>query len=98
MHDPTPANLLDGVANYILAGHIHRRTVTDLPLGSLLMTQGSTGGSGLRMLTNKEVADPLMATILYFDKKTRTLKAYDEVTMGGLGSASIQISRKLPKE
>lgn len=98
MHDPAPANLLDGVASYILAGHIHRRTVTDLPLGSLLMTQGSTGGSGLRMLTNKEVADPLMATILYFDKKTRALKAYDEVTMGGLGSASIQISRKLPKE
>jgi hypothetical protein len=57
-----------------------------------MLTQGSTGGAGLRGL---EGADPLPldASILYFDTSTHKLIAYDDVTVGGLGLTSVQIQR-----
>ena len=94
VHDPAFSTGLDGLVDLILAGHLHKRNTGYLPKGSILMIEGSTGGSGLRMLTDKKIPDPLTATILYIDKNSHRLKAYDEITMGGLGSASIQIARK----
>jgi predicted phosphodiesterase len=91
IHDPAMSGPLFGHAPLILAGHLHQRDVQALD-GTLMLTQGSTGGAGLRGL---EGADPLPldASVLYFDKTTHKLIAYDDVTVGGLGLTSVQIQR-----
>ena len=65
---------------------------------TLLMIQGSTGGGGLRMITNREAPAKLEASILYFDKKTKNLVAYDEISIGGMGDAYAEIVRKTPNQ
>jgi hypothetical protein len=86
---------LDSLSPLILAGHIHFRSSKILESGSQLMTQGSTGGSGLRMLTDGK-SDPLQASILYFDPKTKKLLAWNDITMSGMGYADVKISRHVP--
>ncbi len=97
IHDPEMAKELEGISPLILAGHLHHRKTKILPDQSLLMVQGSTGGSGLRTLTNGE-ADPLQATILYFDPMTRKVIAWNDITMKGIGNAEITIARHLPEK
>ena len=96
VHNPINAKAYDGKAALILSGHLHHRNTKKLSPNSLLMIQGSTGGGGLRMITNRSTPAKLEATILYFDSNTKTLIAYDEVSMGGLGSISAEINRKIP--
>lgn len=95
LHDPAAAISLDGLVPTVLAGHLHKRSVKDLPNGTRLMTQGSTGGSGLRALTGRG-ADPLSATIVHLNKTTGKVVAWDEITVAGIGLASAQITRHLP--
>ena len=79
----------------ILAGHLHYRSTKLLPDKTLLMVQGSTGGSGLRTLTDGK-PDPLQATILHFDPITKKLIAWNDITMSGIGYADVKISRHIP--
>ena len=91
IHDPAMSVPLFGYAPLILAGHLHHRDVTTQD-GTLMLTQGSTGGAGLRGLEGQQPL-PLDASILYFDAGTQRLIAYDDVTVGGLGLTSVQIQR-----
>ena len=92
VHDPKQAPPLDGVVPLILAGHTHDREVSELDDGSVLMVQGSTGGAGLRGLEG-EFPEPLTCTVLYLDPDTGALRAYDEITLGGLGETEVTIQR-----
>jgi hypothetical protein len=92
VHDPKQAPPLDGVIPLILAGHTHNRKVSVLDDGSRLMVEGSTGGAGLRGLEG-EYPEPLTCTVLYLDPDTGALRAYDEITLGGLGETEVTIQR-----
>lgn len=94
VHDPVSATPLADVVPLVLAGHTHKRAVSELSDKTLLMIEGSTGGAGLRGL-EKEAPTPLEATVLYLDKQTKQLLAFDEVTLGGLGLADVRIQRVL---
>ena len=93
IHDPVMAEELMGTASVVLAGHLHERK-TEMRDGSLLQVEGSTGGAGLRGLEGDKPT-PLTCTLLYFDQDTQRFQAYDEITVGGLGTSSVQISRHL---
>jgi predicted MPP superfamily phosphohydrolase len=97
VHDPKQALPLDGVTPLILAGHTHHRKVEQLPRGTRLMIEGSTGGAGLRGLQGK-YPQPLTCTVLYLDPGTGVLRAYDEITLGGLGETQVTIQRTVVPE
>jgi predicted phosphodiesterase len=92
VHDPKQAAPLDGAVPVVLAGHTHERKVTRLEDETLLMVEGSTGGAGLRGLQG-EYPEPLTCTVLYLDRDTGALRAYDEITLGGLGETEVTIQR-----
>jgi len=92
VHAPGQAEPLDGIVPLVLAGHTHEREVSQLENGTLLMVQGSTGGAGLRALEG-EYPEPLTCTVLYVDPATGELRAYDEITLGGLGETEVTIQR-----
>ncbi|MGW2024507.1 metallophosphoesterase family protein [Streptomyces decoyicus] len=96
-HNPTAATEADGLAPLALAGHLHHRENTLLPQGTRLMVEGSTGGGGLRAVQNKKPA-PVEASVLYLDRTTKRLQAWDEITLGGLGLSRAEVSRHLPRE
>jgi predicted phosphodiesterase len=58
-----------------------------------LMVEGSTGGAGLRGLENDKPT-PLTLSVLYFDE-THTLKAYDDIQLGGTGESNVEMQRKV---
>jgi hypothetical protein len=102
VHEPPAAGPLAGRCPLVLAGHTHQRAVRwlDTPAAApldaphtLLMTQGSTGGAGLRGLENKQVL-PLALSVLYFDF-TRGLQAYDDIAVGGTGQTDVTLQRHL---
>jgi predicted MPP superfamily phosphohydrolase len=92
VHDPKQATPLDGAVPLVLAGHTHQRDVSVLDDGTRLMVEGSTGGAGLRGLEG-EYPEPLTCTVLYLDPATGALRAYDEITLGGLGETEVTIQR-----
>jgi predicted MPP superfamily phosphohydrolase len=94
MHDPEGAAEVGGTVPLVLAGHYHRRFQQELPENTLLFVQGSTGASGLRGLEG-EKPTPAKASVLYFDRTTRALRAWDDITLGGLGLTSVSIERHL---
>nr|WP_307854765.1 metallophosphoesterase [Micromonospora sp. C31] len=97
VHDPASAAALNGVTPVVLAGHTHRREVTVLPktgeVTTRLAVQGSTGGAGLRGLEGEEPT-PLAMSVLYFGPD-RQLKAYDDIRVGGTGTAQVSLDRKV---
>ncbi|MEO6714134.1 MAG: metallophosphoesterase [Mycobacteriales bacterium] len=93
VHDPASAALLEGPGRIVLAGHLHERKQIDQG-GTTILVEGSTGGAGLRGLEN-EKPTPLSASILYIERATGRLAAYDTITVGGLGEESATISRKV---
>lgn len=93
-HDPCPAGVLDGLASVTLSGHLHYRKVRRGDRGTWLMVQGSTGGSGLRALEPDEPAG-IALSVLYLDRASGQLLAYDDITLGGLGLASARIDREV---
>ncbi|MFJ9039962.1 metallophosphoesterase [Streptomyces sp. NPDC102406] len=96
-HEPAAARETDGAVPLVLAGHIHRQQMEVLPLGTRLRVEGSTGGSGLRAVDDKD-PDPVEVSVLYLDSATKRLQAWDEIRLGGLGLTRAEVSRHLPKE
>ncbi|MFC4591831.1 metallophosphoesterase family protein [Sphaerisporangium corydalis] len=97
VHDPTVGRAFDGAVPLVLAGHVHERSTTLLQSGTRLMIQGSTGGAGLRGLEHDEPT-PIQASVLYFDRTSHRLQAWDDVTLGGLGEQWVQIQRHIEPE
>src|SRR5680860_149271 len=93
-HDPTPIDTFDGATSMALAGHQHYRKVREGDEGTWLMIEGSTGGSGLRALEPEVPAD-IQLSVLYVDRATAELRAYDDIRLGGLGLASAEINREV---
>lgn len=91
-HDSAGASFFDGQASLLLTGHGHERLNLVLPKGSRLMQEGTTGGAGLRAL-EKDKPAPIEMSVLYLDRSTRELEAWDEITLGGLGLTSARIDR-----
>ncbi len=93
-HSSDGASFLDGKASLILTGDGHKRYTAVLPKGSRLMQQGTTGGAGLRALEKDEPA-PIELSVLYINRKTLELEAWDDIALGGLGLTSARIDRHL---
>ncbi|WP_320773751.1 metallophosphoesterase [Streptomyces sp. CRN 30] len=96
-HEPSAAREVDGEVPLVLAGHIHHEKTEVMKYGTRLRIEGSTGGSGLRAVEGKH-PDPIQASILYLDRDSRRLQAWDEIELGGLGLTTAEVSRHLPKE
>ncbi|MEU1123882.1 metallophosphoesterase [Streptomyces sp. NPDC005899] len=96
-HDPDAARETDGTVPLVLAGHVHHRVNELLEFGTRLKVEGSTGGGGLRAVQN-EKPEKVRASVLYMDRSTRRLQAWDEITLGGLGLTTAEVSRHLPEE
>ncbi|NUO45602.1 MAG: metallophosphoesterase [Streptomyces sp.] len=96
-HEPVAARRTDGEVPLALAGHIHHPETELLPYGTRLRIEGSTGGSGLRAVEGKH-PDPIQTSILYFDRDTHRLQAWDEIELGGLGLTTAEVSRHLVEE
>ncbi|MGW1751083.1 metallophosphoesterase family protein [Streptomyces sp. NPDC002092] len=96
-HEPSAARGVDGEVPLVLCGHLHHEGDEILPRGTRLHMEGSTGGSGLRALEHRYPA-PIEASILYFDRDTRRLQAWDAIKLGGLGETTAEVTRHLPKE
>jgi predicted phosphodiesterase len=94
-HDPEPVGLLDGLTDISLAGHQHYRKVTRGDEGTWFMKQGSTGGSGLRALEPEQEPSRIELSVLYVDRESGELLAYDDISLGGLGLASAEIDRQV---
>ncbi|WP_231116096.1 metallophosphoesterase family protein [Motilibacter rhizosphaerae] len=92
VHDPTAGAELAGAVPLVLSGHTHKRDVRQLDGGTTLFTEGSTGGAGLRGLDH-DSPTPVELSVLYLDKRTHALTAWDDVTLGGLGLASANVER-----
>ncbi|MEV7090609.1 metallophosphoesterase [Streptomyces sp. NPDC093085] len=96
-HNPLAAREVDGTVPLALAGHVHHRETEVLPFGTRLKIEGSTGGGGLRALQNKK-PEKVRASVLYLDRTTKRLQAWDEITLGGLGLTTAEVARHLPEE
>ncbi|MGW8883488.1 metallophosphoesterase family protein [Streptomyces sp. NPDC055749] len=96
-HDPNAARETDGTVPLVLAGHVHHRVNELLKFGTRLKVEGSTGGGGLRAVQNEQ-PEKVRASVLYLDRSTRRLQAWDEITLGGLGLTTAEVSRHLPEE
>ncbi|WP_405673888.1 metallophosphoesterase family protein [Streptomyces uncialis] len=97
VHQPAAARETDGTVPMVLAGHYHRQETRTLPLGTRMRLEGSTGGGGLRAVEGKK-PDPVEASVLYLDRDTRRLQAWDEIELGGLGLSTAEVSRHLAEE
>jgi predicted phosphodiesterase len=104
LHDPAGAAPLFGVAPLVLAGHTHQRSerVVD---GTRLMVEGSTGGAGItsRGLQRLSAGEPLPldATLVYLARsgpRAGRVLAYDTVTVGGFGLASVSLERHVVRD
>ncbi|MFD0022837.1 metallophosphoesterase [Streptomyces sp. NPDC058382] len=95
-HEPAAARETDGAVPLVLAGHVHHRQNEVMEHGTRLKVEGSTGGGGLRAVQNKK-PEQVLASVLYLDRSTRRLQAWDEITLGGLGLTTAEVSRHLPE-
>lgn len=94
IHDPDEGRAFKGSVPLVLSGHVDHRSTWMMRGGTRMFIQGSTGGAGLRALTG-EKPKPLQASVLYIDRATGRLQAWDDITLGGLGLTSAEISRHL---
>lgn len=63
--------------------------------GTVELTQGSSGGAGLRTLDGDQPL-PLQMSVLHFDRDGALL-AVDDITIGGLGQRSVTVERRTPE-
>ncbi|MFC7310167.1 metallophosphoesterase [Streptomyces monticola] len=96
-HNPVAAKETDGLVPLALAGHVHHPEMEQLDGGTRLRIEGSTGGSGLRAIEDDK-PDPVTASVLYLDRTTKRLQAWDEIKLGGLGLTTAEVSRHIPEE
>ncbi|MGX1131673.1 putative MPP superfamily phosphohydrolase [Streptomyces glaucescens] len=96
-HEPAAARRTDGEVPLVLAGHVHHQDTEVMKYGTRLRIEGSTGGSGLRAVEDED-PDPIEASILYFDRDSRRLQAWDSIRLGGLGLTTAEVSRHLVEE
>ncbi|MFI9809856.1 metallophosphoesterase [Streptomyces sp. NPDC052301] len=96
-HEPSAARETDGEVPLVLCGHLHHEGDEMLPYGTRLRMEGSTGGSGLRAVEHKYPA-PIEASVLYFDRDSHRLQAWDAIKLGGLGQTTAEVSRHLADE
>ncbi|MGW6743329.1 metallophosphoesterase family protein [Streptomyces sp. NPDC055025] len=96
-HNPVAARETDGLVPLALSGHVHHRETEVMAHGTRLKIEGSTGGGGLRAVQNDE-PEKVRTSVLYLDRTTKRLQAWDEITLGGLGLTTAEVSRHLPKE
>ncbi|GAA3819240.1 metallophosphoesterase [Streptomyces phyllanthi] len=96
-HNPDAARQTDGEVPLVLAGHVHHSEMEVMKYGTRLRIEGSTGGSGLRAVEGKN-PDLVETSVLYLDRETKRLQAWDEIKLGGLGLTTAEVSRHLPKE
>ncbi|MGW3358686.1 metallophosphoesterase family protein [Streptomyces bungoensis] len=96
-HEPVAARRTDGEVPLVLCGHLHHEGTEVLRHGTRLRMEGSTGGSGLRAVEHDYPA-PIEASILYFDRDSHRLQAWDAIKLGGLGLTTAEVSRHLPEE
>ncbi|MEV6018570.1 MULTISPECIES: metallophosphoesterase [unclassified Streptomyces] len=96
-HEPVAARGTDGAVPLVLAGHLHHEEMEVMKYGTRLRVEGSTGGSGLRAVERQYPA-PIEASVLYMDRDTHRLQAWDEIRLGGLGLTSAEVSRHLAEE
>ena len=95
VHQPKMAVPLFGKVPLVLDGHVHERG-SRFGDGTIELTQGSSGGAGLRTLDRTEEALPLQMSVLHFDP-TGALLAVDDVSVGGLGQRSVTVERRTPE-
>ena len=100
VHEPYAVPPLLGSVPLVLAGHLHSRSVRLDPSGTRVMVEGSTGGAGISSNSIHSITDgepvPLDATLLYVARRGERagqVVAYDEITVGGFGLASVTIER-----
>jgi predicted phosphodiesterase len=96
VHDQRVARELAGRVELVLAGHTHHARERRMGPSTRLLVEGSSGGGGLRGLQGTEPT-PLSASVLYFDRATGDLVAYDRVAVRGLGGAGVTIERHLAR-
>ncbi|MGW1532785.1 metallophosphoesterase family protein [Streptomyces aureus] len=96
-HEPVAARGTDGQVPLVLAGHLHHEEMEIMKYGTRLRVEGSTGGSGLRAVERRYPA-PIEASVLYMDRDTHRLQAWDEIRLGGLGETTAEVSRHLAQE
>ncbi|MGH3355295.1 MAG: metallophosphoesterase family protein [Nocardioidaceae bacterium] len=94
-HDPAPAAVFDGLSELTMSGHVHLQRSNLMENGTWRMVEGSTGGSGLRALEPEEGPAPIQLSVLYLDRETKELRAFDHLTLGGLGTTSAHIEREI---
>ncbi|EGX60199.1 integral membrane protein [Streptomyces zinciresistens K42] len=96
-HEPAAVSRTDGEVPLALAGHFHRQRTEVMKYGTRLRLEGSTGGSGLRAVEGAK-PDPIQTSVLYFDRDSRRLQAWDEIELGGLGLTTAEVRRNLVEE
>ncbi|WP_328399033.1 metallophosphoesterase [Streptomyces sp. NBC_00390] len=96
-HNPVAARKTDGTVPLVLAGHIHQTRTELMKYGTRLKIEGSTGGGGLRAVQNEQ-PEKIRASVLYLDRSTRRLQAWDEIKLGGLGLTTAEVSRHVAEE
>ena len=90
VHDPLQAAAVMGDVPLVLAGHVHRRSFTEVD-GTILLTVGSTGATGLGSFAiDSDLA--YEAEVLYFDEDG--LVAVDNIALRGT-SGDFRVDRKL---
>ncbi len=92
VHDARAAKDVGGSVDLVLAGHTHKAREGRIGASTRLLVEGSTGGAGLRGL-QKDDPVPLACSVLYFDRLTSELVAYDRISVRGLGQAGVTIER-----
>ncbi|MEU5091745.1 metallophosphoesterase [Streptomyces sp. NPDC021356] len=96
-HEPVAARETDGAVPLVLCGHLHHEGTEILKYGTRLRMEGSTGGSGLRAVEHEHPA-PIEASVLYVDRDSHRLQAWDAIKLGGLGQTTAEVSRHLPED
>lgn len=94
VHDPRMASELGGLVPLVLAGHTHRRATEELPAGTVLRVEGSTGAAGLRAL-QRETPVPLSLSVLYLDSDSGRLEAIDGIEVAGVTQTDVRIEREV---
>ncbi|MCC7077339.1 MAG: metallophosphoesterase family protein [Acidimicrobiia bacterium] len=92
VHSPDMAADIDGDAretHVVLSGDEHRSGFA-VRGATLVITTGTTGGSGLRGVRDKGPV-PLEASVLGFDSTSKRLLYWDEISVAGSSGASLAV-------